>query len=132
MVMAMTACYIFSIYVVINSPIKILVSTIEQMEKGNLGVRIQEKREDEFGYVYIAFNRMAQSLQNQLEINYKQKLLTQQAELRQFAVADQSAFLYNSFFPFTVWQRTRDYESIVEFSSLFIGILPVYHQECQE
>lgn len=42
MVMAMTACYIFSIYVVINSPIKILVSTIEQMEKGNLGVRIQE------------------------------------------------------------------------------------------
>ena len=117
MVMAMTACYIFSIYVVINSPIKILVSTIEQMEKGNLGVRIQEKREDEFGYVYIAFNRMAQSLQNQLEINYKQKLLTQQAELRHLQSQINPHFLYNSFFSIYRMAKDEDYESIVEFSS---------------
>ena len=95
MVMLMMAVYIYSLHVVISHPIKILVKTIERMETGNLGVRIEEKREDEFGYVYIAFNRMAESLQNQMEINYKQKLLTQQAELRHLQSQINPHFLYN-------------------------------------
>ena len=117
MVMLMMAVYIYSLHVVISHPIKILVKTIERMETGNLGVRIEEKREDEFGYVYIAFNRMAESLQNQMEINYKQKLLTQQAELRHLQSQINPHFLYNSFFTLYRMAKDEDCEGIVEFSS---------------
>lgn len=117
MVMIMMAGYIYSLHIVISHPIKILVKTIERMEKGNLGVRITEKREDEFGYVYIAFNRMAESLQNQMEINYKQKLLTQQAQLRHLQSQINPHFLYNSFFTLYRMAKDEDCESIVEFSS---------------
>ena len=117
MVMLMMAVYIYSLHGVISHPIKILVKTIERMETGNLGVRIEEKREDEFGYVYIAFNRMAESLQNQMEINYKQKLLTQQAELRHLQSQINPHFLYNSFFTLYRMAKDEDCEGIVEFSS---------------
>lgn len=87
------------------------------MEKGNLSVRIREKRKDEFGYVYVAFNQMAESLQNQMEINYRQKLLMQQAELKHLQSQINPHFLYNSFFTLYRMGKDEDYESIVEFSS---------------
>ena len=116
-VFILMACYIYSIYTMISSPIKTLVTNLEQMETGDLDVRIREKREDEFGYVYIAFNRMAESLQNQMEINYRQKLLTQQAQLRYLQSQINPHFLYNSFFSMYRMAKDEDYESIVEFSS---------------
>lgn len=115
--MAVMAAWLYSIQVVINSPIKTLVRAAEQMEQGDLSARIEEKREDEFGYVYVAFNRMAESLQNQMEINYKQKLLTQKAELKHLQAQINPHFLYNSFFTLYRMAKDEDCESMVEFSS---------------
>lgn len=116
-VVIMMACWLYMINAMISSPIRTLVSNLEQMETGDLDVRIREKREDEFGYVYIAFNRMAESLQNQMEINYRQKLLTQQAQLKYLQSQINPHFLYNSFFSLYRMAKDEDYESIVEFSS---------------
>lgn len=116
-VVILMACYLYVIYAMISSPIKTLVTNLEQMETGDLNVRIRERREDEFGYVYIAFNRMAESLQNQMEINYKQKLLTQQSQLKYLQSQINPHFLYNSFFSMYRMAKDEDYESIVEFSS---------------
>lgn len=115
--MVMIGGYIYFVHFVVNQPIKILVSHIERMEKGDLNVRIEEKREDEFGYVYVAFNRMVQSLQNQIDLNYKQKILTQKAELRHLQSQINPHFLYNSFFTIYRMAKDEDCESIVEFSS---------------
>lgn len=117
MMVIMMVGHVVSIHVVINSPIKILVNHLERMEQGDLGVRIEERREDEFGYVFVAFNRMAASLQNQMEINYRQKLLTQQAELRHLQSQINPHFLYNSFFTLYRMAKDEDCESMVEFSS---------------
>ena len=116
-VVILMACYLYMINTMISSPIRTLVTNLERMETGNLDVRIREKREDEFGYVYIAFNRMAESLQNQMEINYRQKLLTQQARLKYLQSQINPHFLYNSFFTLYRMAKDEDYESIVEFSS---------------
>lgn len=109
--------YIYFVHIVVNQPIKILVDHIERMEKGDLSVRIAEKREDEFGYVYVAFNRMVESLQNLIELNYKQKILTQKAELRHLQSQINPHFLYNSFFTIYRMAKDEDCDSIVEFSS---------------
>ena len=116
-VIAMMAFYVYSLHATIDRPIKTLVENLERMEKGKLGVRIGEKREDEFGYVYLAFNKMAESLQNQMEINYRQKMLTQQAELRHLQSQINPHFLYNSFFTLYRMAKDEDCESMVELSS---------------
>ena len=113
----MMAVFIYYTHYVLNRPIRTLVEHIGEMEKGNLSVRIREKRKDEFGYVYVAFNQMAESLQNQMEINYRQKLLMQQAELKHLQSQINPHFLYNSFFTLYRMGKDEDYESIVEFSS---------------
>lgn len=117
MVITMMAFYAYSLHSTINRPIRTLVENLECMEKGELNVRIGEKREDEFGYVYLAFNRMAESLQNQMEINYRQKMLTQQAQLRHLQSQINPHFLYNSFFTLYRMAKDEDCESMVEFSS---------------
>lgn len=117
MVMAMMTFYIYSLHIFINSPIKTLVRNIEKMEKGDLSVRITEKREDEFGYVYLSFNKMAKSLQNQMEINYRQKMLTQQAELRHLQSQINPHFLYNSFFALYRMAKDEDCEGMAKLSS---------------
>lgn len=116
-VIAMMAFYVYSLHTIINRPIKTLVENLERMERGELSVRIGEKREDEFGYVYLAFNKMAGSLQNQMEINYRQKMLTQQAELRHLQSQINPHFLYNSFFTLYRMAKDEDCESMVELSS---------------
>lgn len=116
MILTMLVC-IYYTHQVVSKPIKTLVQHMGKMEKGNLSVRITEKREDEFGYVYVALNQMAQSLQDQMEINYKQKLLMQQAELKHMQSQINPHFLYNSFFSIYRMAKDEDCESIVEFSS---------------
>lgn len=116
-IIILTLFYLYSMYTFINQPIYTLVDTIEQMEKGDLDVRISDVREDEFGRVYDAFNQMVESFQTQLQINYKQVLLTQQAELRHLQSQINPHFLYNNFFSIYRMAKDEDCESIVELAA---------------
>lgn len=111
----MVTAYLVSANMFINRPIKLLVKSLVKVEQGELDVRIQHKSNDEFGYLYSAFNRMLDSLDEMIEQNYRQKMLTQDAELRQLQSQINPHFLYNSFFILYRMAKDEDYENITEF-----------------
>lgn len=111
----MVTAYLVSANMFVNRPIKLLVKSLVKVEQGELDVRIQHKSNDEFGYLYSAFNRMLDSLEEMIEQNYRQRMLTQDAELRQLQSQINPHFLYNSFFILYRMAKDEDYENITEF-----------------
>lgn len=107
--------FAFSAYRLIQRPMVKLVRSLTKVEKGVLSVRITHSANDEFGYLYSAFNNMAESLENLIEQNYKQKILTQRAEMRQLQAQINPHFLYNSFFILYRMAKDEDYENITAF-----------------
>lgn len=102
-------------YYLIRRPMKRLVQSLKKVEKGDLSIRIQHKMNDEYAYLYDTFNSMADALQNLIDMNYKQKLLTQQAQMRQLQTQINPHFLYNSFFTLYRMAKDENYESVTEF-----------------
>lgn len=102
-------------YYLIRRPMKRLVKSLRKVEKGDLSIRIQHKMNDEYAYLYDTFNSMADALENLIEMNYKQTLLAQQAQMRQLQTQINPHFLYNSFFTLYRMTKDEDYESVTEF-----------------
>ena len=99
----------------VSEPVRRLVGSLKQVENGKLDVRIDYRANDEFGYLYTTFNQMVESLSNMLEINTRQLMLTQEAELRQLQAQINPHFLHNSFFILYRMAKDEDYENISEF-----------------
>jgi two-component system, sensor histidine kinase YesM len=102
-------------YYLIRRPMKRLVYSLKRVEKGDLTVRIQHSLNDEYAYLYDTFNNMANALQNLIDLNYKQTLLTQQAEMRQLQTQINPHFLYNSFFTLYRMAKDGDIDDVTEF-----------------
>lgn len=100
---------------IINRPIKRLVAALTRVERGQLDVKIKHGRNDEFGYLYETFNQMVVSLNNMLEINIRQRTLTQEADLRQLQAQINPHFLHNSFYILYRMAKDEDYENITQF-----------------
>jgi two-component system sensor histidine kinase YesM len=99
----------------VSEPVRRLVDSLRQAESGKLDVRIDYKANDEFGYLYTAFNQMVESLASMLEINARQLALAQEAELRQLQAQINPHFLHNSFFILYRMAKDEDYENMGEF-----------------
>lgn len=112
---AMVAAFLWSANVLVNKPVKRLVKSFIKVEQGDLKVRILHHSSDEFSYLYNTFNQMVASLENMFEINYRQQLLTQEAELRQLQAQINPHFLHNSFFILYRMAKDEDYENITVF-----------------
>ena len=87
----------------IHTPITRLVAGLSEIENGNYDVQISYHKKNEFSYLYHGFNVMAANLKSEIEQNYQNRLLLQQAELKQLQAQINPHFLYNSFF---MLQRT--------------------------
>lgn len=109
--------YSYSTYRVIHQPLVRLVASFRKVEQGDLSVRIQRRRQDEFGYLYEQFNDMVRNLEALIEQVYQQKLLMQRAELKQLQSQINPHFLYNSFFIINTMARLGD-DNLVTFSKL--------------
>lgn len=102
----------------IHTPMTGLVSGLSEIENGNYDVQISYNRNNEFSYLYHGFNVMASNLKSEIEQNYQNRLLLQQAELKQLQAQINPHFLYNSFF---MLQRTIQAglnEEAIEIASL--------------
>lgn len=87
----------------IHTPITRLVAGLSEIENGNYDVQISYHKKNEFSYLYHGFNMMASNLKSEIEQNYQNRMLLQQAELKQLQAQINPHFLYNSFF---MLQRT--------------------------
>lgn len=109
--------YTISTYKFIHKPLLKLVRGFRRLENGDLELVIAHKTNDEFQYIYTRFNQMVANLRTLIDQAYKQKILTQRAELKQLQSQINPHFLYNSFFILSTMARTGDTERIEQFTT---------------
>lgn len=106
------------IYLTINRPVRRLRTALRAIRKGDLSVRLGKTWSSEFQDVYDQFNRMADQLQKQIEIEYSMKLLTAKAELRQLQYQINPHFLYNAYFNLQALLEEEETEKAAVFSGM--------------
>ncbi len=105
--------YSFSTYKYIHEPMTKLVKAFKKVEKGDLDVSIRHNLTDEFEYIYRRFNDMVAKIGTLIDQVYKQKIMTQRAELKHLQSQINPHFLYNSFFLINTMARIGDENLIV-------------------
>jgi two-component system sensor histidine kinase YesM len=110
--------YSFSTYRLTYKPLSVLVKSFRKMERGDLNISITHKTHDEFRYLYGAFNQMVYKLGALIEQVYKQKILAQNAQLKQLQTQIIPHFLYNSYFILHRMVIDEDNENAARFSQL--------------
>lgn len=90
--------YTRSSYRYIHKPLSTLAKAFQKLEEGDFEISIKHRHNDEFRFIYSKFNSMVEKLNILIDQVYKQKILTQRAELKQLQSQINPHFLYNSFF----------------------------------
>ncbi len=109
--------FALSSYRFMHRPMAALVDSFRKVEQGDLNVSIDHGASNEFGYLYQRFNDMVRNLRASIDQVYKQKLLTQRAELKQLQSQINPHFLYNSLFMINTMAKVGD-ENLGPFTRL--------------
>ncbi|MBB6634711.1 sensor histidine kinase [Cohnella thailandensis] len=114
--LVIVALYAMSTYKFIHKPLLRLVKSFRRVEHGDLDQVITHESKDEFGYLYSRFNQMVANLRSLIDQAYRQKLLTQRAELKQLQSQINPHFLFNSLFMLSTMARSGDNERVEQFT----------------
>jgi two-component system, sensor histidine kinase YesM len=115
--LAIILVYSLYVYNYIHKPLDRLVKAFRKVELGDVSVQIRHGSRDEFQYIYTRFNAMLDNLKSLIDQVYKQRILTQKAELKQLQSQINPHFLYNSFFILNTMTRIGDYEQVERFAN---------------
>jgi len=99
----------------IRRPLNELMSAFEEVQKGNIDVRISHDYDDEFRYIYNSFNDMTKRIRELLDNVREQGKLLKNAELIQLQSQINPHFLYNSFHLIRIMAKNESYDQILEF-----------------
>ncbi len=94
----------------VKQPINKLIKGFERTEKGDFTNRIEEDGNNEFNYMFHAFNRMNDNLQSLFDKTTNQEILLQKSELKQLQTQINPHFLYNTFFLMHHLLKSEDYD----------------------
>lgn len=83
---------------ILHDPMTSLVEAFSRMRSEDFQYRIREEGSSEFLYIYESFNRMADKIDELINMVYKQKILAQESEYRYLQAQINPHFLYNCFF----------------------------------
>lgn len=108
----------------VHLPIQRMVQAFRAVEQGDRDIRLQTDRTDEFGDLYSSFNRMISTIDDLINQVYKQRMLSQQAQLKQLQTQINPHFFYNSFFTAQGMLDMGEYEA----ASDMLGALGRYFQ----
>lgn len=102
----------------VNKPLQKVVHAFESVQQGNLDVRISHGYNDEFQYIYSAFNSTVEHIQELIENVREQGRFLKNAELIQLQSQINPHFLYNSFYLIRIMAKNESYEQIDRFVTL--------------
>ena len=108
--------YSFYSYKLIQKPLVKLINSFKNIENGDFQIKLEYVYNDEFGYLFRRFNEMVINLETLIDQAYKQKILTQKAELKQLQSQINPHFLYNSYFLLHRLIKREDYQNAIKFS----------------
>ena len=80
----------------IDKPIQSLIKHMKKLESGRFSDKIEEKRNDEFGKVYSAYNNMTVEIEKLIQELYQEKLVKREMELKILQEKINPHFLYNT------------------------------------
>ena len=112
LLLAVVCAMVFASYTdrLINRPLRELQGAFQKLEDSDLSIRITNKTNDEFEYIYDGFNHMVEKLSQTIDEVYVQKNLAAQAQFKQLQAQINPHFLYNSFFLLNGRIHRHDYE----------------------
>lgn len=98
--LAVCIVFFFSYFLLrlIYRPLMKLVQSFRRVQQNRLEPIPIDRGQDEFGYLYQAFNDTVQSLKTLIEENYEQQIRNQRSELKRLQSQINPHFLYNCFF----------------------------------
>ena len=108
----------------VHLPIQRMVQTFHAVEQGRRDIRLKTERNDEFDDLYAGFNHMMATIDDLINQVYKQRMLYQQAQLKQLQTQINPHFFYNSFFTAQGMLDMGEYEA----ASAMLGALGRYFQ----
>ncbi|NWL86324.1 sensor histidine kinase [Paenibacillus sp. 79R4] len=88
----------YSLRRLIYRPLMRLIYSFRRVQQNKLEYIAVDRGEDEFGYLYHAFNNTVSSLKTLIEENYEQQIRNQRSELKRLQSQINPHFLYNCFF----------------------------------
>jgi len=90
--------FTYSLRRLIYRPLMRLIYSFRRVQQNKLELIPIDRGEDEFGYLYHAFNNTVRSLKTLIEENYEQQIRNQRSELKRLQSQINPHFLYNCFF----------------------------------
>lgn len=110
----------FLLYKNVQIPIVKLISSVRSITRGNFSARINYQTKNEFNFLFIQFNLMAQQIEELIEKVYESKIRLQEATLKQLQSQIDPHFLYNCLFFIKNSSKMGDLDAI-ESMSLHLG-----------
>ncbi|MDR9856787.1 histidine kinase [Paenibacillus sp. VCA1] len=114
------AFFSYSLMKLMYRPLMRLIHGFKRVQKLELLPLSIDRRRDEFGYLYQAFNDTVHSLKTLIEQNYEQRILSQRSELKRLQSQINPHFLYNCFFVLCRLIKSDKKEKAYQFC-LYIG-----------
>lgn len=100
----------------VHTPLKLLTGAFERLAQGDMDFQVKYNKHNEFQYLTDKFNLMLLKLKDTVAQLYKQRILMQQAQIKQLQAQINPHFLYNSFFILDNMIAMEDYEVASIFS----------------
>lgn len=114
------AFFSYSLIKLMYRPLMRLIHGFKRVQKLELIPLTIDRRRDEFGYLYQAFNDTVHSLKTLIEQNYEQQIRNQRSELKRLQSQINPHFLYNCFFVLCRLIKSDKKEKAYQFC-LYIG-----------
>ncbi|MFS0838347.1 sensor histidine kinase [Paenibacillus sp. 1P03SA] len=96
------------------------MQSFRRVQQNRLELIPVDRGNDEFGYLYHAFNQTIHSLRELIEQNYEQQIRSQRSELKRLQSQINPHFLYNCFFVLCRLIKSEHKEKAYQFC-LYIG-----------